>query len=93
MLDQRSSPEGSFLQEVDHGTPDVTYCICLCRCQVSAEAVCKRDEMVFAAAVESGVPICMALSGGYAKNSAKVITQCLSHVFNKFQLIMKPSKL
>ena len=60
---------------------------------VSAEAVCKRDEMVFSAALRSGVPICMALSGGYAKDSAKVITQCLSHVFNKFQLIQKSSKL
>ncbi|CAK0781151.1 hypothetical protein CVIRNUC_005298 [Coccomyxa viridis] len=62
-------------------------------CKVSAEAVCKRDEMVFSAVLESGVPICMALSGGYAKDSAKVITQCLSHLFNKFQLIQKSSKL
>ena len=55
--------------------------------------MCKRDEMVFSAALEYGVPVCMALSGGYAKDSAKVITQCLSHVFNKFQLIQKSSKL
>ena len=49
--------------------------------------------MVFAAALEAGVPICMALSGGYAKNSAQVISQCLSHVFTKFKLIHMPSKL
>ena len=64
-----------------------------CRCQVSAGGVCKRDEMVFAAALEAGVPICMALSGGYAKNSASVIRQCLSHVFTKFNLIQTSSKL
>ena len=86
MLDLRSSPAGTFLQRIDHDT-------CPCRCKVSAEAVCTRDEMVFSAALEFGVPICMALSGGYAKDSAKVITQCLSHVFNKFQLIQKSSKL
>lgn len=60
---------------------------------MSAEAVCKRDDMVFAAALKAGAPICMALSGGYAKNSAQVISQCLSHVFTKFNLIQKPSKL
>ena len=49
--------------------------------------------MVFAAALEAGVPICMALSGGYAKNSATVISQCISHVLTKFNLIQKPSKL
>ena len=86
MLDRRSCLEHTFLQLIDYDT-------CPCRCQVSAEAVCKRDEMVFSAALESGVPICMALSGGYAKHSAKVITQCLMHVFNKFHLIQKPSKL
>lgn len=56
-------------------------------------AVCKRDEMVFAATLEAGVPICMALSGGYAKESAQVISQCLSHVFTKFKLVHMPSKL
>ena len=86
VLDRRSSLAGTSLQRIDHDT-------CLCRCKVSAEAVCKRDEMVFSAVLESGVPICMALSGGYAKDSAKVITQCLSHLFNKFQLIQKSSKL
>ena len=60
---------------------------------MSAEGVCKRDELVFAAALEAEVPICMALSGGYAKNSAIVIGQCLSHVFTKFDLIKKSSKL
>jgi hypothetical protein len=49
--------------------------------------------MVFAAALKAGVPICMALSGGYARNSAQVISQCLSHVFTKFKLIKMPSKL
>ena len=65
----------------------------VCRCHVSAAGVCKRDEMVFAAALEAGVPICMALSGGYAKNSASVISQCLSHIFTKFKLIQRSSKL
>ena len=32
--------------------------------QVSAESVVKRDEMVWQAALDNRVPICMALSGG-----------------------------
>ena len=32
--------------------------------QVSAESVVKRDEMVWQAALDNEVPICMALSGG-----------------------------
>ena len=64
---------------------------CVGRCCVSAEGVAKRDEMVFEAARSAGVPICMALSGGYARNSADVISKCLMHVIDKFKLIKKPS--
>lgn len=61
------------------------------RCSVSAEAVAKRDEMVFQAAYDAGVPICMALSGGYAKDSAGVISECIKHIIQKFGLI-EPSR-
>ena len=51
-----------------------------------------RDEMVFGAAKAAGVPICMALSGGYARNSAGVISACLLHVIRKFELIRPAGK-
>ena len=60
---------------------------------MSAEGVAKRDEMVFEAAKKAGVPICMALSGGYAKDSAGVISKCLQHVIEKLELIKPCSKL
>lgn len=63
------------------------------RCRVSPEAVAKRDEMVFQAAYNAGVPICMALSGGYAKDSAGVISSCIKHVIQKFGLIQASSKM
>ncbi|KAK9829290.1 hypothetical protein WJX72_004978 [[Myrmecia] bisecta] len=55
--------------------------------KVTAAGVAKRDEMVFQAALDHQVPICMYLSGGYAKNSAAVIGQCISHLLNKFELV------
>lgn len=61
------------------------------RCKVSPEAVAKRDEMVFQAALDAGVPICMVLSGGYARDSAGVISKCIEHVIRKFYLI-RPSQ-
>ncbi|CAL8468554.1 g8094 [Coccomyxa elongata] len=63
------------------------------RCRVSPDAVAKRDEMVFQAAHDAGVPICMALSGGYAKDSAGVISKCIEHVVQKFGLIQPSSKV
>jgi histone deacetylase 11 len=57
---------------------------------VSAQGVAQRDEMVFEAARRAGVPICMALSGGYARDSAAVISTCLKHVIEKFELV-RPS--
>ena len=57
------------------------------RLEVSAQGVAQRDEMVFEAARRAGVPICMALSGGYARDSASVISSCLKHVIDKFELI------
>jgi histone deacetylase 11 len=65
----------------------------MCRCNVSADAVAKRDEMVFQAAKSAGVPICMALSGGYARNSAQVISKCIEHVIRTFGLIVPHSKV
>ena len=62
------------------------------RCNVSAEAVAERDELVFEAAKAAGIPICMALSGGYARNSAQVISKCIEHVIRKHELIVPLSK-
>eukprot|EP00803_Ostreobium_quekettii_P010121 evm.model.scf_379.8 EVM.evm.TU.scf_379.8 scf_379:54580-57443(+) len=53
---------------------------------VSEQGVVKRDEMVFEFAARMGVPICMALSGGYSKKSASVITASLSSVLRKYCL-------
>ena len=40
---------------------------------VSAEAVRQRDELVFRAALEHGVPVVMLLSGGYTPASTPCI--------------------
>ena len=52
----------------------------LAKClQVSAESVVKRDEMVWQAALDNKVPICMALSGGVpaaAHGSRNLLNTC-----------------
>jgi histone deacetylase 11 len=54
--------------------------------RVSATGIQQRDEMVWQFAADQGVPIVMLLSGGYARNSAAVISSSLLHLFDKFQL-------
>ena len=40
--------------------------------KVTAQGVATRDELVWQAAAEAGAPICMVLSGGYAKRNYQV---------------------
>ena len=48
--------------------------------------VIARDERVFRHAVEAQIPICMLLSGGYASQSAAVISASITNLFNVFRL-------
>jgi acetoin utilization deacetylase AcuC-like enzyme len=45
--------------------------------QVSVEAMVERDALVFQLCRECGTPVCMLLSGGYAKDSASAVAQSL----------------
>lgn len=47
---------------------------------VSAEAVVERDSLVWTACRSRGIPVCMLLSGGYARNSAAVVSQSLERI-------------
>ena len=55
-------------------------------CSVSAADVLARDQQVWQYAADRGVPICMLLSGGYARQSAAVIAQSLANLFRMFGL-------
>eukprot|EP01025_Chloroclados_australasicus_P037545 TRINITY_DN3833_c3_g1_i4.p2 TRINITY_DN3833_c3_g1~~TRINITY_DN3833_c3_g1_i4.p2 ORF type:complete len:227 (-),score=25.73 TRINITY_DN3833_c3_g1_i4:562-1242(-) len=55
------------------------------RMNVSKEGVCKRDEMVWRFALEQQIPICMVLSGGYAKDSANAIACSLKNILTLIQ--------
>ena len=48
--------------------------------------VIARDQRVFQYAADAGVPICMLLSGGYASQSAAVISASIANLFTVFQL-------
>jgi acetoin utilization deacetylase AcuC-like enzyme len=52
--------------------------------QVSSEAVIKRDMVVWKRFRGRGVPVCMLLSGGYAKQCAAVIAESLAAIL-KFE--------
>ena len=56
------------------------------RCSVSAGGVVARDEMVFNAALQRRVPIAMCLSGGYARDGHRVITQSIANLLRAFRL-------
>ncbi len=56
------------------------------RCKVSSDGVVRRDQMVWEAALLHDVPICMALSGGYAKDSAALIGRSITNLIEKFEL-------
>lgn len=56
------------------------------RMDISAEAIAKRDELVFAEALARDIPIVMLLAGGYQQNNAAVIAESLLNLRKKFQL-------
>jgi len=47
---------------------------------ISAEGVIKRDEIVFREAFKRNVPILMLLSGGYARESAEIISNSIANL-------------
>lgn len=51
------------------------------------EGVVKRDAMVFSKAQEHNVPITMVLSGGYAADSHKVVSDSIAHLLRTFNLV------
>ena len=53
---------------------------------MSAGGVVARDEMVFNAALQRRVPIAMCLSGGYARDGHRVITQSIANLLRVFRL-------
>ncbi|KAJ3057514.1 Histone deacetylase 11 [Rhizophlyctis rosea] len=50
------------------------------------EAVVERDEIVWRMALEKGVPVVMALSGGYQMNNAGVIARSIENLVQKLGL-------
>jgi histone deacetylase 11 len=54
---------------------------------LSAEAILKRDELVFRMGLDHGVPIVMLLSGGYQKKNAEIIAASILNLINKFSLL------
>lgn len=54
---------------------------------LSAEAILKRDEIVFRMAFDHGVPIVMLLSGGYQKKNAEIISASILNLISKFGLL------
>jgi len=59
---------------------------------LSAEAILKRDELVFQMALDHGVPIVMLLSGGYQKKNAEIIAASIINLINKFGLLERRRK-
>ena len=55
-------------------------------CSVAAEDVVARDQRVWQHAADAGTPLCMVLSGGYARQSASVIAQSIANLFDEFRL-------
>lgn len=53
---------------------------------MTAEGVLKRDQMVWQAAVERGVPIVQTLSGGYTRASTPCIASSIANLFQQFGL-------
>lgn len=55
--------------------------------RVTEEGVLRRDEAVFAAAMEHRVPIVMLLSGGYTKDSTPCIARSIENLAARFGLV------
>eukprot|EP00741_Cyanophora_paradoxa_P022918 tig00021525_g22138.t1 len=56
---------------------------------LSETCIIERDEMVWRAAFNSRVPICMLLSGGYQHNNARVIADSILNLNEKLQLFRR----
>eukprot|EP00887_Chlorella_sp_A99_P001400 scaffold8.g1400.t1 len=56
------------------------------RLRVSTEGVRRRDELVWAAALEHGTPIVQVLSGGYTRASTPCIAASIASLFRRFGL-------
>jgi histone deacetylase 11 len=52
---------------------------------ISAEGICTRDLLVFQQAKEQQIPLAMVLSGGYTKESSKVIGESILNLCNKLE--------
>ena len=50
---------------------------------VSADDVVERDEMVFAAARERGVPVAMLLAGGYQEGNGALVARSIANLIEK----------
>jgi histone deacetylase 11 len=60
------------------------------RLGLSAEGIIERDMMVWKFAVsELRVPICMLLSGGYAKDRARIIADSIAALFDNLALLVR----
>lgn len=53
---------------------------------VSPAGVVRRDERVWQWALDRGVPVVQLLSGGYARNSAQVISDSIDNLARRFKL-------
>ncbi len=49
---------------------------------ISMQGIIKRDEIIFREAIENEIPILMVLSGGYTKQSAKIIGKSIENILN-----------
>ncbi len=56
---------------------------------LSNECIIKRDEIMFEFAFDKNIPILMILSGGYQKINAKVISDSIFNLQEKFDKINK----
>lgn len=86
---------------LDFVTYVVKTCVCEChlrcvytvshpylnRVHVSKEGVCRRDEMVFELALKLRTPVCMLMSGGYARGNWRVVLQSLTNLLTKYNLL------
>jgi histone deacetylase 11 len=60
------------------------------RLGLSAGGIVQRDRMVWDFAVsEQRAPICMLLSGGYAKDSARIIADSIAALFDGLELLVR----
>ena len=57
---------------------------------LTKQGIIDRDQIMFEFAKELNVPICMTLSGGYSKKSAKIIGESIVNLYNKE--LLKPIK-